>query len=657
MQHWSVLPALLATTVSILFTAAGHCERFSGEIQSIVEDHADGHGATEQFRISDGADGPLIEGVPHSELSPLVGRRVVLEGTRIDRFHLRADRIVSLAPRTATVMAPEGSQMTILVGIFDLRSNRAGEMTPAEIRTILIDEPNRSVKKLLEINSYGNVSIASTQVATRVSLDIDLPSSGSCYPWYAGTFLPAARSAFAAQGIDHASFDRVMYILPNLVGSTCGFAGVAISSRDTLYAGGLNTTLVLHELGHNQWPITGSGFGHASSDLNNDGTIDSAYGDDLDAMGISGYWYNFGHAEKGEWWARAGGRTRTISEPGSVTLELPSAEFAPGSVSLEQRIRINVPGDSRPYFLTYRRMVGNVDSVYYDAFVDERLTLHRPALAATNTLLIRAMLEGESVSPAGSNLFIEFLGQNRATRSSRVRVTIGAVDSDGDGMANDVDNDDDNDGIIDTQDCAPTMSDRSTLTAWLDVDNDGWTTGAAPVQAHICVGSAPDTGYRLTRSERSDNCPFVVNPGQEDNDRDGNGNACDPTPGEPAVPEPLPPGAPPSTPPGAGTPVPGAPQITITDRRVDQRKRLLLLNARATLASDQPSAMCHLKAPRKTEYAAKNYAKTTATAAGITSFSCRVPIKKIGASQVRVRSCSSSAVCSEQIFTIHRRGT
>ena len=103
-----------------------------------------------------------------------------------------------------------------------------------------------------------------------------------------------------------------------------------------------------------------------------------------------------------------------------------------------------------------------------------------------------------------------------------------APDTDGDGIADDVDTDDDNDGIPDEWEIANGLDPLDPDDALLDNDVDGLTnldeflTGTDPNSADSDNDGAMDN---------SDNCAATTNPGQEDADRDGLGNVCDTTNG------------------------------------------------------------------------------------------------------------------------------
>ena len=129
-----------------------------------------------------------------------------------------------------------------------------------------------------------------------------------------------------------------------------------------------------------------------------------------------------------------------------------------------------------------------------------------------------------SVSPAtltcadlGSNtvtLTVTDVNGNVATATAQVTVSFDFTttgDNDLDGLPDNCDDDDDNDGIVDTQDNCPLLSNANQL----DTDGDG--------MGDICDPDDDNDGIE----DGFDNCPLIYNPLQEDRDHDGIGDVCD----------------------------------------------------------------------------------------------------------------------------------
>lgn len=96
-------------------------------------------------------------------------------------------------------------------------------------------------------------------------------------------------------------------------------------------------------------------------------------------------------------------------------------------------------------------------------------------------------------------------------------------DTDGDGMGDICDGDDDDDGIPDPEDGCPLVPDDGS-----DDDGDG-----TPNACDLCPLDPDDDRDGDGVCAPADNCPEIPNPGQTDSDGDGAGDACDVCPADP----------------------------------------------------------------------------------------------------------------------------
>ena len=99
------------------------------------------------------------------------------------------------------------------------------------------------------------------------------------------------------------------------------------------------------------------------------------------------------------------------------------------------------------------------------------------------------------------------------------------IDTNNDGVTDLCDEDDDGDGILDKNDCAPLDVELFQARAYLDTDNDSIADSLQMVDTS-CFGNDGLVGFTLV-ANGPDNCPVHANTDQKDFDGDGKGDICD----------------------------------------------------------------------------------------------------------------------------------
>ncbi len=227
----------------------------------------------------------------------------------------------------------------------------------------------------------------------------------------------AAETAAQASGIDLSQYRHRVFVLPNNLPS-CSWAGIANVGCGTFcraWIAGQTGMIFTHELGHNL------NLAHAGTDPENDGTINSVYGDYSDPMGSSGsnwYLFNAAHIDQMGWYANIPGAISTVTAGGNFTLAAIGAD--PYSVGTTPFIlKIAKPNSGDLYYLSYRQPIGNYNQL--STTYTKGINIHRYKGAGyAATTHIKTLINGETFTDSTNGISVTQLSQGSGYASLQI---------------------------------------------------------------------------------------------------------------------------------------------------------------------------------------------------------------------------------------------
>ena len=200
----------------------------------------------------------------------------------------------------------------------------------------------------------------------------------------------AARALAEDAGLRLNNRDRYVYVLTGHTNNGCTFGGVAELNGDEAWINFAHVFVFVHELGHTL------GMHHAGSDADNDGSINSAYGDGSCFMGAS-YRNIFLNAPHSEAMGYLGGSAiqNIPTTPGIYSYVLAPLAWDSGDSADPQILKIPRGDLDRTYYLSLR------DDTAYDANLaasyKQGVSIHwYSGASGTVTGYVTTLADGES---------------------------------------------------------------------------------------------------------------------------------------------------------------------------------------------------------------------------------------------------------------------
>ncbi len=200
----------------------------------------------------------------------------------------------------------------------------------------------------------------------------------------------AAETA-ASASINLALYQHRIFVLPHYSEiPACQWSGLAYVGCDPVcrlwITDGAAPMVYTHELGHNL------GLAHAGTDPENDGIMNSEYGDYSDPMGGSRSWHLFGgpHVDRLGWYDASPGNILTVTQTGTYTLAALSAT-PPSAPTVPRVLKLQRPNNKGFYYLSYRQPMGYDDSLFSTYTQGVNIHRYRGPTAPYQTFFIKSL--------------------------------------------------------------------------------------------------------------------------------------------------------------------------------------------------------------------------------------------------------------------------
>ena len=413
---------------------AGRPVVYEGTVAVAVEDDFARGRATKRYFLDEQTLGERIELRVSEAQGRLLktGARIRVRGVAaggVLAADATGDGVTVLADAVAAVPVTARKAVVMLVDITD--STSAVSRISADCDGALAKSSNimfgtaASVDTCYKDSSYGALGMGGsvypggTLDVVRVAVTEAATTGGTCNYSAWGS---AADKAAAAAGITLSNYQHRVYVLPSNVG--CTWAGLAYVGCGNscqawvkAYSGqvcGYNDAYA-HELGHNL------GMWHASTDTNNDGTLDCEYCDTSDFMGyaMSNLRTQNGPHKVQMGWA-SGTRVVDGSQGGTFTV----SSLGQSAAATPQVVKVR-PSSGDPYYVSFRTATGCDQSMPSSATYLNRTTIHR--WSSGNTRYVTSLGDGETFSDATTGVSFKQLSRTADSATFQVSTVCAAT--------------------------------------------------------------------------------------------------------------------------------------------------------------------------------------------------------------------------------------